>query len=129
MKTETKKILLPLFISILVALGITYLVVMYLPIIITGILLLIVLAFIFSAVLTATWFIMRLVLLPYYAITKVKPREEESKGGYRLEKVKQAKSEVKEIRETEPKMRYCPQCGTEVLPDAKFCPSCKVRLE
>jgi predicted membrane protein len=129
-RTETKKILLlVLFISILVALGITYLVVMYLPIIITGILLLIVFAFIFGAVLTATWFIMQLVLLPYYAITKVKPREEESKGGYRLEEVKQAKSEATEIRETKPKRRYCPQCGTEVQPDAEFCPSCGARLE
>ena len=92
-RVETRKLLLPLFISILVALGITYLIVMYLPLIIVGVLFFIAVAFIFGAVLTATWFIMQLVVLPYYAIKKVKPKEEESKGGYRLEEVKKAKSE------------------------------------
>jgi len=94
-RTETKKILFPLFFSILVAIGITYLIVINLPLIITGVLLLIVLSFIFSAVLAITWFTMQLVILPYYAITKVKPKEEESKGGYKLEEVKPAKSEEK----------------------------------
>lgn len=97
-RTETKEILLPLFVSILVALGITYLIVMYFPLIIMGVLFFIVVAFIFSAVLMATWFIMQLVFLPYYAIKKVKPKEEESKGGYRLEEVKKAESEEEEIK-------------------------------
>ena len=129
-RTETKKILLPLFISILVALSITYLIVMYLPLIIAGVLLLIVAAFIFGAVLTATWLIMQLVLLPYYALRKVKPREEESKGGYRLEEVKQAKSEAIKIQpeSTKPEKLYCPRCGTEARPDATFCPSCGGKL-
>jgi len=130
-RTETKKILLPLFFfSILVAIGITYLIVTYLPLIITGVLRLIVSSFIFSAVLAITWFIMQLVLLPYYAITKVKPKEEESKGGYKLEEVKPAKSEeIKlQLEPTTPKKPYCPQCGTEVQPDAEFCPSCGAGL-
>jgi len=129
-RTETKKILLPLFFSILVAIGITYLIVIYLPLIFTGVLLLIVLSFIFSAVLAITWFIMQLVILPYYAITKVKPKEEESKGGYKLEEVKPAKSEEinLQLEPITPKKVYCPQCGTKVQPDAEFCPSCGAGL-
>lgn len=129
-RTETKKILLPLFISILVALGITYLIIRYLPLIIVGVLFLIVVAVIFGAVLTTTWFIIQLVLLPYYALKKVKPKEEESKGGYRLEKVKPARSEVIKMQSepTKPERIYCPQCGTEAQPDAKFCPSCGATL-
>ena len=129
-RTETREILLPLLVSILVAIGITYLIIMYLPLIIAGVLLFIVAAVIFGAVLTAMWFIMQLVLLPYYALRKVKPREEESRGGYRLEEVKQAKSEATKIQpeSVTPEKFYCPQCGTEARPDAKFCPHCGAKL-
>ena len=112
------------------AIGITYLIVINLPLIITGVLLLIVLSFIFSSVLAITWFTMQLVILPYYAITKVKPKEEESKGGYKLEEVKPAKSEEINLQQEPitPKKVYCPQCGTKVQPDAEFCPSCGAGL-
>jgi Zn-dependent protease with chaperone function len=129
-RTETREILLPLLVSILVAIGITYLIITYLPLIIAGVLLFIVAAVLFGAVLTATWFIMQLVLLPYYALRKVKPREEESRGGYRLEEVKQAKSEATETQpeSVKPEKFHCPQCGTEAQPDAKFCPHCGAKL-
>lgn len=129
-RTETREILLPLLVSILVAIGITYLIITYLPLIIAGVLFFIVAAVIFGAVLTAMWFTMQLVLLPYYALKKVKPKEEESKGGYRLEEVKQAESEAIETQpeSVEPEKSHCPQCGTETQPDAKFCPHCGAEL-
>ena len=126
--TQTRTILLPLLISILVAIGITVLVIMYLPLIIAGILLVIVAVIIFGVVLTVTWFVMQLVLLPYYALRQVKPKEEESKGSYRLEEVKQAKSEAILLEPLKPEKHYCPQCRSEVWPNASFCPYCGEKL-
>jgi hypothetical protein len=127
---ETQRIILPLLISVLVAIGITYLVIIYLPFIITGIILLIVAVIIFGGVLAVMWIVMQLVLLPYYALKKVKPKEEESRGGYRLGEVKQAKSEMIKTQpeSVKPEKSYCPQCGTEVRPDAQFCPHCGAKL-
>lgn len=93
---KTWKLLLPFFISILIAIGVTYLVIIYLHLIIVGVLLLIVAVIIFGVVLAATWLLLQIVALPYYALTKVKPKEEESKGGYKLGKVKEARSEEEE---------------------------------
>lgn len=121
---ETKSIIVPAVISILVAIVLTYLVLTFLPLIVAGVLLLIVASIIFGAILAATWFILQLVLLPYYALRKVKPREDESRGGYTLEEVKPAKSEG-----AKPEKLLCPQCGTEYQLGSKFCRSCGAELE
>lgn len=126
---EGKKVLLPLLISILVALGITYLILTHLPIIILGVMLFIVAALIFAFVLSAAWFLMQLVLLPYYAMKRVKPKEEESKGGYRIEDVKPAKSEITHPEKGRPRRIYCPRCGIEVPRDAEFCPNCGMKIK
>ena len=55
---------------------------------------------------------MQLVLLPYYALKQVKPDEEESKGGYRLKEVKEARSEETNQDFTKTENPYCPQCGS-----------------
>ena len=59
---ETRSIILPFFVSVLVAIVITYLVITYLPLVIAGVWLIIVAAIIFSVVLGAIWFILRLLL-------------------------------------------------------------------
>ena len=117
------KILVPMAVSVLSAIAITYLTLQYLPLIVKGVLLLMALALIFTLSMAATWMIVQLVFLPYYALTKVKPREEESRGGYRLEDVEPAESE--EITGTIPPRRpTCPRCGVEIRWDANFCPKC-----
>jgi len=126
-KENKKKTLLFFLVSILAALGVTYIILKHLPFIIVGFLLLLIAALIFTSALTAIWLLIHLVLLPYYALRKVKPREEESKGIYTIEEVKPAKSEG-ERAEGVPRRTYCPQCGFEVPPDAEFCPNCGVKL-
>ena len=59
---------------------------------------------------------------------KLKPKEEESKGGYQLEKVKETRSEGIQQDFTKTKKSSCPQCGSEVQPEAIFCPDCGAKL-
>ncbi|RJS85871.1 zinc ribbon domain-containing protein [Candidatus Bathyarchaeota archaeon] len=92
-----------------------------------GALLFIVIGLIFGAVLAASWLVMTLLLLPYYAITKVKPREEKSRGGYRIEDLKPADSETNKPRVVR-KTIFCPYCGSAIDLPAKFCPKCGAEL-
>jgi hypothetical protein len=125
-----KQVFLPLFISIIVAISLTFLVIMYLLLIIAGVLLVLVAVIVFGVILTVTWFVLRLLLLPYYALRQVKPNEEESRGGYRLENVKQAKSELQKMQQkSESKKLFCSQCRGEVKSDAIFCPNCGAKVE
>ncbi|HIE13728.1 TPA: hypothetical protein EYP70_00475 [Candidatus Bathyarchaeota archaeon] len=83
-RREAKKVTFPFVISVLIAIGVTYLVFRYLPVIVFEIMMLIIVGLVFAIVLVAHLVLMTLILLPYYAVTKVKLKKEKSKGGYRL---------------------------------------------
>ena len=125
---KAKKVILPFVISVLIAIGAACLVFLYLPVIVFGIMMLIIAGLVFAVVFAASWFLMTLILLPYYALTKVKPNEKESRGGYRLSNVAPAQSETIEPKRVKHKGIFCPNCGARIELPAEFCPNCGSKL-